>query len=95
MLDRLGYTITFRGGVGNVSDENGNVVTRAPLTKHDLYEFDIRHMFQSTPYVQTALLGSVVLPATDLWTWHLRLGRRNIRDIRDAVRLNLSFRGKN
>ncbi len=64
----MGYKNTFRGGVGVVSDEKGNAVTRAPLTNQDMYEFDIRHMFGSQPYVQTAMLGSAALPANDPWT---------------------------
>ena len=83
----MGYTITFRCGVGVVSDENGNVITLTPLSNQEMYEFDIRHMFGSKPYVQTAMLGSASMPDGD--AWHLRLGHRNIRDIRDAFHLNL------
>ena len=32
-LDLRGLTVTFGGGVGVVSDANGNVITRAPLSK--------------------------------------------------------------
>ena len=49
----MGYKITFRGGEYVVSDKNGNVITRAPLSNQDIYEFDICHMFGSKPYVQT------------------------------------------
>ena len=29
------------------------------------------------------------MPNGDAWTWHLRPGHKNIRDIQNAVRLNL------
>ena len=40
-LDRMGFTITFQGGRGVVTDADGNHVTEAPLTNNNLYV--IRH----------------------------------------------------
>jgi hypothetical protein len=34
-LDRAGYKTTFYNGEGVVEDSEGNVITRAPLTKHN------------------------------------------------------------
>jgi hypothetical protein len=86
-LDRAGYTTTFCNGEGIVTDSKGKIVTRAPLSNHDLYEFDIREMFSSN--MDTALLGSVTLDENNLETWHLRLGHRNIQDLKTAVKKNL------
>ena len=59
-LDRAGCTITFSGGMGTVTDKDGRVVTQAPLTNHNLYEFDIRELFEASALTATAtaLLGS-------------------------------------
>ena len=46
-LDRLGYTTTFCNGKGVVTDRQGNIVTSAQLTDDDLYEFDIRELFEA------------------------------------------------
>ena len=40
-LDKRGYTIIFQGGMGSVS-KNGKTILEAPLTKENLYLFDIR-----------------------------------------------------
>jgi hypothetical protein len=64
-LDRAGCTITFGGGMGTVTDRDGKVVTQAPLSNRDLYEFDIRQLFESSAPTATALLGSAVLPDND------------------------------
>ena len=68
-LDLMGFTITFGGGVGVVSDANGNIITRTPLSKNNMYEFDIRHMFGSQPYNQSAMLGSAKMSDNFAWTW--------------------------
>ena len=81
-LDREGYTTTFKNGEGVVTDSDGNVVTRAPLSSKDLYEFDIRELFAH----DQALLSSATLDESDEATWHLRLGHRNLRDLRFAVK---------
>ena len=88
-LDRAGCTITFKGGMGTVTDKDGRVVTQAPLTNRNLYEFNIREMFESSALTATALLGSAALPDKDPQTWHLRLGHRNLDNIRVAVKKNL------
>jgi len=88
-LDLMGYTITFRGGKGVVTGGLGNIITSAPLSSKGLYEFDIRQMYGNSATTPSALLGSVSLPDSDPWTWHLRLGHRNLTDIRRAIRLNL------
>ena len=64
-LDRMGYTITFRNGKGVVTNAQGNIITSAPLSKHDLYEFDIRQMFDTSTVAPAAMLGSVDLPDAD------------------------------
>ena len=84
-LDRMGYTITFKNGEGIVSDNSGTIITRAPLSSKDLYEFDIRELFAQNH----SLLASATLDETDEATWHLRLGHRNVRDLRIAVNNNL------
>jgi hypothetical protein len=61
------------------------VVADAPLSHNDLYEFDIRDLFAT----QSALLGSVTLPESEIDTWHIRLGHRNTLDLQEAVRKNL------
>ena len=73
-LDRAGYTTTFANGEGVVTDPHGNVIARAPLQNSNLYEFDIRQLFEQ---VESALLGSVLLDEKEINTWHLRLGHRN------------------
>ena len=72
-----------------MSDANGNIITRAPLSKRNMYEFDIRYMFGSQHYKQSAMLGSAKISDNDAWTWHLILGHRNVRDIKNAVHMNL------
>ena len=69
----------------------GNVITRAPLTEHNLYEFDIRELMStdSANLMSTALLGSATLDETDPETWHVRLGHRNMQDLQYAVKKNL------
>ena len=84
-LDRAGYTTIFSNGRGVVTDPQGNVVADAPLSHNDLYEFDIRDLFAT----QSALLGSVTLPESEIDTWHIRLGHRNTLDLQEAVRKNL------
>ena len=46
----------------------------------------IRQLFAQ---VETALLGSVLLDNNDIHTWHLRLGHRNVDDLRTAIKKNL------
>ncbi len=36
-LDRMGYTITFKNGEGIVSDNDGTIIMRAPLSSKVLY----------------------------------------------------------
>ena len=90
-LDRAGYKTTFYNGEGVVEDSEGNVITRAPLTKHNLYEFDIRQILSSDSanMVNSALLGSATLDEKDPETWHIRLGHRNMHDLQHAVKNNL------
>jgi hypothetical protein len=88
-LDRAGCTITFSGGMDTVTDKDGRVVTQAPLTNRNLYEFDIRELFESSALSATALLGNAALPDNDPQTWHVRLGHRNLDNIRVAVKKNL------
>jgi hypothetical protein len=78
-------TITFKNGEGIVSDNDGTIITRAPLSSKDLYEFDIRELFAQNH----SLLASATLDESDEATWHLRLGHRNLRDLRFAVKNNL------
>ena len=85
-LDRAGYTTTFANGEGVVTDPHGNVIARAPLQNSNLYEFDIRQLFEQ---VESALLGSVLLDEKEINTWHLRLGHRNEDDLRFAIKKNL------
>ena len=40
-LDRAGLTTTFSKGWGIVTNDDGNVIARAPLKDNNLYEFDI------------------------------------------------------
>ena len=68
-LDRAGYTTIFGNGEAAVTDRDGNVIARAPLKHSDLYEFDIRQLFNQ---VETSLLGSALLDDNDITTWHLR-----------------------
>ena len=84
-LDRMRYTITFKNGEDIVSDDNGTIITRAPLSSKDLYEFDIRELFAQ----DHSLLASATLDESDEVTWHLRLGHRNLRDLRFAMKNNL------
>ena len=46
-------------------------------------------MYGTSKTNPSAVLGSVSLPDSDPWTWHLHLGHRNLADIRRAIRLNL------
>ncbi len=85
----MGFTITFRGGKSVITDDTGNIFTIAPLSANGLYEFNIRQMYETSTTNPSALLGSVSLPDSDPWTWHLRLGHRNFIDIRRALCLNL------
>jgi hypothetical protein len=84
-LDRAGYTTIFSNGRGVVTDRQGNVIADAPLSDNDLYEFDIRELFNT----QKAMLGSATLDESDIETWHIRLGHRNTLDLTEAVRKNL------
>ena len=72
-------------GEGVVSDDDGPVITRAPLSSRNLYEFDIRELFAK----DHALFASATLDETDEATWHFRLGHRNLCDLRFAVNNNL------
>ena len=58
------------------------MIVDAPLNDNDLYEFDIRELFNT----QTAMLGSATLDESDIETWHIRLDHRNTLDLREAVR---------
>ena len=84
-LDRAGYTTIFSNGRGVVTDPQGNVIADAPLSENDLYEFDIRDLFDT----QKAMLGSATLDESEIDTWHVRLGHRNTLDLQEAVRNNL------
>ncbi len=66
-------------------DDAGTIITRAPLSSRNLYEFDIRELFAT----DHARLASATLDETDEATWHLRLGHRNLRNLRFAVNNNL------
>ena len=61
------------------------MIADAPLSDNDLYEFDIRALFNT----QKAMLGNATLDESDIETWHIRLGHRNTLDLTDAVRKNL------
>ncbi len=86
MLDRMGYTITFKNGKGIVSDDNGTIITRAPLSWKDLYELNIRELFTQNH----SLLASATLDESDKVTWYLRLRHhRNLHGLRFGVNSNL------
>ena len=60
-LDLAGYTTTIGNSEVVVTDRDGDVIARAPLRKADLYEFDIRQLFNQ---VEACLLGSAHLHDT-------------------------------
>ncbi len=68
-----------------MSDNDGTIITRAPLSSKDLYEFDICVLFAQNH----SLLASATLDESDEAMWHLRLGHRNLRDLCFAVNNNL------
>ena len=70
-----------------MAENDGNAVTLTPLSSKDLYEFDIRELFAH----DQALLSSAMLDESDEATLYLRLGHRNLRDLRFAVKNNLLF----
>ena len=51
-----------------VTDKRGNIISAAPFSSNNLYDFDIRQMFGTSETTPAALLGSVSLPDSDPWT---------------------------
>ena len=66
--------------------KNRKTLVTASLGSNGLYEFDVRLMTKCL--LETAMLGSNK-PPEDLQLWHLRLGHRNMRNLKLAIRKNL------
>ena len=84
-LDRDGYFITFGDNKAVVSKDDKPLVT-ASLGTNGLYEFDVRLLTRGM--LEAAMLGSTK-PVEDLQLWHMRLGHRNMRNLKLAVRKHL------
>ncbi|KAF5328838.1 hypothetical protein D9619_011448 [Psilocybe cf. subviscida] len=71
-LDRAGYTIQFAGGKVAVLDQKGVTVVEGPAAG-TMYELPL---FDPTPddILPTAYISRSLSKATDLETWHRRLG---------------------